>query len=309
MKHLFIVNPIAGGRDKSEEVRALAEEVFAGRGGGGYELYVTKAPMDACDKLKSLADDGEEYRVYACGGDGTFNECVCGAAKVENIAVCPFPTGTGNDFCRMFGEEKELFKDLEAILDGSIREIDLIDCNGRYSANICSVGVDARVGINVHKYSKLPIIGGAAGYVISALVEIFKGINTAMKIKTGDYEYEGESALVCVCNGRYYGGGFKPSLTAMPDDGMLDILIARKINLLQFAMLIGKYASGRAKELTKHIKFIEGSEISIEFEEENVVNIDGEAMYTKRADIKIVPASLRLIVPAGMSFFDNVTKI
>ena len=66
-------------------------------------------------------------RIYACGGDGTFNECVCGAAGLDNVAVCPFPTGTGNDFCRMFGEEKDMFRDLDALLRGSEHPIDLID--------------------------------------------------------------------------------------------------------------------------------------------------------------------------------------
>ena len=169
MKHLFIVNPTAGGKDSTAEVREKVERAFQGRG-EEYEIYVTKAPMDAPEKIKAEAASGRHLRVYACGGDGTFNECVCGAARLENVAVCPFPTGTGNDFCRMFGEEKDMFRDLEALLEGSEHPIDLIDCNGRYSANICSVGIDARIGTSVHKYSKLPVIGGAAGYVVSLIV-------------------------------------------------------------------------------------------------------------------------------------------
>ena len=130
MKHLFIVNPIAGGKDKSAEVRAKVESAFRTRA-DSYEVYVTKAPMDAVDKIRREAASGEELRVYACGGDGTFNECVNGAALLPNVAVCPFPTGTGNDFCRTFGAEQELFRDLDAILDGDVHPIDLIDCNGR----------------------------------------------------------------------------------------------------------------------------------------------------------------------------------
>ena len=103
MKHLFIVNPTAGGKDKTELVRRRVEEVFAGRE-VSYEIYVTKAAMDAPGKIRRAAESGEALRVYACGGDGTFNECVCGAAGLANVAVCPYPTGTGNDFCRMFGD-------------------------------------------------------------------------------------------------------------------------------------------------------------------------------------------------------------
>ena len=305
MKHLFIVNPVAGGRDKTEEVRQKAEAAFRGRE-DEFEIYVTKAPMDAAEKIRQAAEQAEHLRVYACGGDGTFNECVCGAALRENVAVCPFPTGTGNDFCRMFGEEKELFRDLDAVLNGTERPIDLIECNGRYSANICSVGIDARIGTEVHKYSKIPLIGGATGYVVSAAVNMFKGIATRMKLRCGDFQRDERFSLICACNGRFYGGGFNPSLHARPDDGIMDIFVAKKVNLLQFAALIGKYASGRADEMPRYITHLRsGDSLEIEFEGEDVVNVDGEALYAHKVVMRMVPGGLRLIVPRGMRFFDD----
>ena len=64
--------------------------------------------MDAVreDKVRRRRTRGD-LRVYACGGDGTLNECVNGAALLPNVAVTHFPCGTGNDFIRMFGDEKE----------------------------------------------------------------------------------------------------------------------------------------------------------------------------------------------------------
>ena len=304
MRHLFIVNPTAGGKDRTEDVRARVEEAFRSRS-GNYEIYVTRAPMDAVDKIRKEAASGEELRVYACGGDGTFNECVNGGALQENVAVCPFPTGTGNDFCRMFGEEKDLFRDLDALLDGSVHPIDLIDCNGRYGANICSVGIDARIGTSVHKYSKLPLIGGATGYVVSAVVNVFHGIARPMRIRCGELLIEGECSLACACNGQYYGGGFHPSLTARPDDGELDMFIAKKVSLLQFARLIGKYAAGRAAEMPKYVTHVQGAEMEITFQNEDVVNVDGEALFTDHVTMRLVPGALKLLVPQGMRFFEN----
>ena len=89
MKHLFIVNPVAGGSDKSGEVRARVREAFQSRQ-EPYEIYVTRGPMDAARKIREEAESGERLRVYACGGDGTFNECVCGAARKAGIRrSCP----------------------------------------------------------------------------------------------------------------------------------------------------------------------------------------------------------------------------
>ena len=304
MKHLFIVNPTAGGKDKTELVRRRAEEVFAGRG-EEYEIYVTRAAMDAPGKIRQAAAAGEPLRVYACGGDGTFNECVCGAAGLDNVAVCPYPTGTGNDFCRMFGEEKDLYRDLAALVEGSEHPIDLIECNGRYCANICSVGIDARIGTDVHTYSKLPLIGGATGYVVSAVVNVLRGITRQMRIRSGAFCAEGENTLVCACNGRFYGGGFNPSTTARPDDGILDVFIVKKVSLLTLARLIGQYAAGRADNYPEYITHLRTDRVEIAFEEENVVNIDGEAIFAREVKMQLVPGAVKLVVPRGMRFFEE----
>lgn len=92
MKHLFIVNPVAGGKDRREYVAEQARRALEGSE-DAYELYVTTAPMDACVKIAAEAASGEELRVYACGGDGTLNECVNGAAGRSNVAVTHFPCG------------------------------------------------------------------------------------------------------------------------------------------------------------------------------------------------------------------------
>ena len=304
MKHLFIVNPVAGGKDSTEAVRQKVEAAFQNRT-DEYEIYVTKGPMDAPEKIRAEAKVCEHLRVYACGGDGTFNECVNGAAGLPNVAAAPFPTGTGNDFCRMFGEEKDCFRDLEALLDGWEHPIDLIDCNGRWCGNICSVGIDARIGTDVHKYSRIPLIGGAGGYVVSLLVNVFKGIATEMQVRCGDYSADGGHSLVCACNGRYYGGGFNPSLDARPDDGDLDIYVVKKVNLLQLASQIGKFASGRSDEAPQFITHLHGTEVEIQLDKPDVVNIDGEGMVTDSIRWTLVPGALRLIVPVTLHFFDD----
>lgn len=304
MKHLFIVNPTAGGKDHTGEVRARVSEAFKNRS-DDYEIYVTKAAMDAPGKIREEAAHCDHLRVYACGGDGTFNECVCGAAHLSNVAVCPFPTGTGNDFCRMFGEDKELFRNIDALLEGFETPIDLIDCNGRYSANICSVGIDARIGTSVHKYSKLPIIGGAGGYIISVIVNVFKGISQHMKVKAGGFAADGEHTLICACNGRYYGGGFNPTTTARPDDGVMDIFVVKKVSILQVASLIGKYASGRIDEVPEFAAHLYGDELEIVFDKKSVINVDGEALYSDRVKMKLVPGAANLIVPKGLRFFED----
>ncbi|MCQ2558395.1 MAG: diacylglycerol kinase family lipid kinase [Oscillospiraceae bacterium] len=304
MKHLFIVNPTAGGKDRTEEVRAAVQAEFAGKE-DSFEVYTTTAPLDATDKVRTACASGEEMRIYSCGGDGTFNECVSGAVGAANVAVCPWPLGTGNDFVRMFGQEGDLYRNLSALVNGSVRPIDVIRCNERYSVNICSAGIDARIGVNVHNYSHLPLVGGSFAYIISVVVEAIRGINQKMKITHINGTEENEYALVCVCNGRFYGGGFNPSLNAMPDDGILDVYIIKKVNLLQLVQLIGKYAAGKADELPEFVTHLRTDHITLEFDEETVLQVDGEALHTAKAEMQLAPKALNLIVPQGMKFFDG----
>ena len=178
MKHLFIVNPIAGGKkNRHEETISLINEVMA-ENGGEYEIYITKGPLDACRKIEAEAESGETIRVYSCGGDGTFNECVNAAAGRKNVAVTSYPCGTGNDFIRTFEDEAALFRDMRELVQGTEIPIDIIRCNDRYSANICSVGLDARIAADAHKYSHIPVIGGATCYVVSLLANIIKASHT-----------------------------------------------------------------------------------------------------------------------------------
>ena len=307
MKHLFIVNPAAGGKDSTDHVSARVAQYFSGKE-GDFEIYTTKAPMDAVKKIEYEAQLCDELRVYACGGDGTLNECVCGAAGYGNVAVTHFPTGTGNDFIKCFGEEKERFRDLDSLINGEVRPVDLIDCNGRKSINICSVGIDARIGVDVHKYSKVPLIGGAAGYVTSLAVNFFKGINESLRVICNGKLYYGDMALVCACNGSFYGGGFHPVPEARPDDGIIDFLIVRDITRATLLKVVGKYAKGLYADFPQYITHIQGTSMEIESEKEIVVNVDGEAIYAKKISLKLIPGGVNFVFPANMAFFEQKTE-
>ena len=304
MNHLFIVNPIAGGRDQTEHIYAQALSAFSARP-DSFEIYTTVTPLDATKKVRQLAESGEEWYIYACGGDGTFHECINGAAGFENISVAPIPTGTGNDFCRMFGPQQELYLDFPALVSGVPHKIDLIDVNGHLCAGIASVGIDARVGTNVHSYTHLPFCKGPGAYIASAAVEILKGLTRKMKVTCGKFSYDGDVTLCCVCNGRYYGGGFNPSSNAMPDDGILDIYFVRKMNLIQVVSAIGEYAKGRAEDFPEYITHLRGDSVTITFEDRDVINADGETILADRAIFRIIPQALNLIIPKGMTFFQK----
>jgi diacylglycerol kinase family enzyme len=79
MKHLFIINPAAGSRDRTAYYTEQIEKICAPRG-LTYRIEVSKAPGDCTRITREAAQTGEEVRIYACGGDGTLNEVAAGAA-------------------------------------------------------------------------------------------------------------------------------------------------------------------------------------------------------------------------------------
>jgi len=306
MKHLFIINPMAGGKkNKLEETERVVNK-FVDTLNDPYEIYLTTEPMDACHKVIKEADSADELRVYACGGDGTLNECVNGAANRKNVAVTHYPCGTGNDFLKTFGKDNvKLFNDFQALSTGTVRTLDLIDCGGRYGINICSVGIDARIGTDVHKYSGIPLIGGATGYVVSLLVNVIKGVTQKFRVTTGDIVIDKKITLVCICNGRFYGGGFNPVPDAIPDDGILDCLIVEPVSRFKVAQIVGRYSKGRFSEFPEVFTHIRGNGMDIEGDREFVVNVDGEAIYRKKVSFKLISNGIKFIFPSKMQYFNE----
>ena len=304
MKHLFVLNPVAGGVRRNHKETHDRIDTFMARTGEAYEIYETVAPMDAAEKVKREAICGRQLRVYACGGDGTLSECVHGGAGYSNVSVTHYPCGTGNDFIKTFGEDTELFWDLDALINGFSYPLDIIDVNGRRCLNIASVGIDARIGTDVHKYSRLPVIGGSAGYVTSLVVNFIKGINQNMRITGEGRSFCGKSALMCACNGRFYGGGFNPVPTAQPDDGLLDFLVVGKVSRLKAAALLGKYSRGEYEKLPELITHFQGRRLTVESDTEFCVNIDGEILRTKAAHMRLVPKGVNFVFPKGTRFFE-----
>ena len=307
MKHLFIINPAAGKRDRSEEYSEQIRRVCTERG-LDFEIACSQKQGDCREIARRAAESGGEVRLYACGGDGTLNEVDNGAAGFDNAAVTHFPCGSGNDMIKMF-DQTEPFFHLERLLDCDEAYFDLIRCNGVYAINILSMGLDARVGTEIAKYKRLPLVTGSGAYVISLIVNLLKGLSQRFVIHMdGRPLADGRHTLVCVCNGRWYGGGYNPVPEAEPDDGLLDVLVVKKVGLLKASSLLGRYQVGRYAELPDYITHYQCRSLTIGCDRRSVVNIDGEAIFTTQAEIEIVPHAIRFFYPKGLHYESGKTE-
>lgn len=298
MKHLFIINPAAGQKDRTKQTSA---EIHAFCQGLDYRIEVSQAPGECARLAREAAETGEEIRIYACGGDGTLNEVVAGAVGHPNAAVTVYSSGSGNDFVKIFNDPKAFFS-LERLLDAQETTFDLIRCNEDYSLNICSVGLDARIGTDVASYKRLPLLQGFRAYAASAVVNIIKGIAEHYVVEVDGEVFDAEQTFVCACNGRFYGGGFNPVPEADPQDGLLDVLLVKKVSRLQVSTLIGKYKNGRYKELSDLVEHRRTDRLVIHCDKPTPVNLDGEVRFHKDVEIRIADEKIRFFYPKGLTW-------
>ena len=171
MKHCFILNPAAGKTDRTAELRKKITALCEARG-LDYAIAVSRAPGQCETLAREMAQRGEPCRIYACGGDGTLNEVVNGAAGFPNCAVTHYPMGSGNDFIKA-SSDPAAFGDLEKLLDPDERVFDLIQVNDRLGIDICSIGIDARIGTDVGKYKRIPLLSGVGRKVVSVVLDVY----------------------------------------------------------------------------------------------------------------------------------------
>ena len=300
MRHLFIINPAAGSRNQTELYRKQIAEVCE-KHGLEYSIRVSGAPGRCCKIAREAAETGKEYRIYACGGDGTLNEVVNGAAGFDNVAVTTFACGSGNDFARMFSNPPA-FRDLEQLLDAQEAEFDLIRCNDDYSLNICSVGFDARIGTDVSRYKRIPLLHGFRAYAASTVVNTIKGIKEHFVIDINGETIDGLQTLICACNGRYYGGGFNPVPEADPTDGMMEVLVVTGVSRLQVAQVVGKYKDGKYKDYPHLIRHFRTDHLTIHCDHPTPINLDGELRTAQTIDLRICDKKIRFFYPKSVTW-------
>ncbi len=302
-KHLFIINPVAG---KTNSFDSLSRKIHDAMScldpvTNPVEIKTTAAKGDAGVFTKAAADDADEVRVYACGGDGTINEVVSAAVGLENVSVCPVPVGSGNDFVRCFdGYEREDFLDIDACMRGESIPCDVMRAGDYYSVNIISVGLDAVVGARQKNFKRIPGISGGMAYKVALALSFM----TAMKNKIS-FEIDGvpfdvgsENITLAVAgNGKWYGGGFKATPYADISDGLMDFVTIRTISRLEFLKYVSIYKKGEHIEKMPFVKYVRCKKIKMLSDKPIIIQFDGEVHKIQNPEIEIIPAATRIILP------------
>ena len=294
IRNVFIINGFAGKKKVQQDIIGQIKEIMKTDDSVSY-IY-TKGANHATEIARAEAEKGDKVRLYFCGGDGTLNEGLNGAAGFDNVDIGCVPCGTGNDYIKEFPSNG--YSDIKAQLNGESHTVDLVKVGGRYSMNICSVGMDAEVAAKVSAFKKLPLIRGTGAYIAALLYCFLYKIKFDLTIQIDDNEpFSGTYLFTVAANAKYYGGGFFPIPAAKADDGELNFLTIKTTGRAKILSLLPIYKQGRAAELTDLARFYSGKKMKVSSKEMFTVNLDGECFSANEVEFEILPRAARFIIP------------
>ena len=264
----------------------------------GENYYTTDVGDARRYTAERCASDPDVLWFCVYGGDGTVNEVVSGildADAGDRTYVSVVPVGTGNDFVRS----------LTAAEDEAV-SVDVITCNGHYAVNMINIGFDCNVVASTAKKKKLPLVKGTAAYILGVVDVLSHKMGQTMKITMTDehdteHVIEREVLLCAVANASFCGGGFCAAPSAKYDDGIVDLLIIRKVSRMKFVSLVGGYRAGThiledgsvSAKYRDIIDYYRCRKITIEGLER--VCVDGEIEDCCEAEIGVLPRAVRFL--------------
>lgn len=300
-----LVNPNAGtrkGLKDWDKIRMLLEEA-----GIPHQFIFTKHKEHAISLTTRNIKKG--YRKFIIvGGDGTLNEVVNGIFFQKNVPTIEFtvgmiPVGTGNDWCRMFNIPFKYKEAIKIIAQNNtfIQDIGKVTYHnsnkpkGRYFINVAGMGYDAVVAAKTNS-DKAKGRGGPMVYLKNLFTSLLFYKHSNIEVYINDEKEpckcKAFSMGVGIC--KYNGGGMKQLPNAIPDDGLLDMTLIKKLGKLSVLKEISHLYDGSfinhpkvATYTGKKIKITSAPSISLE--------ADGESLGHSPFVFEIIPKCLRVV--------------
>ncbi|AEF82185.1 diacylglycerol/lipid kinase family protein [Leadbettera azotonutricia] len=320
-KHLFIINPKSFPKKrKLQQVIAAIDAYFTGRKAGNlpredFFIHIEEFPRDSIIVIRKYMQNLEKetaLRVYSIGGDGTSFCCLNGIMGLPNTDLAIMPHGTGNDFVRNFGEEHIAeFRDITLQTGAKGIPTDIIHCGDNYALSYCTIGMESAVIIGIQPWNKqFEKIRRRFNWINSAFI-ILGAIQVAFNkavinqyytINADGEDLSGSYALLNIANGPCYGIDKNAVITAVPDDGFLDMLLLKSISPLRILLMMGPYLKGEFAKYPKYFIWRRIKKVSINSESPLFVNMDGEAFFDSELTCEVVPGAVNIAAPNGLSY-------
>ena len=223
-KCLLIVNPIAGGNDKTELV-ATAREYALNESVELVEYDTTGKDDEAA--IKKLYKEHKPERILVAGGDGTI-KMVAEAAQRHDVTIGILPAGSANGLSVDLQLPTDLQQMLKIAFHGDHMEMDMVSINGKKSLHLSDIGLNAELIKNYEAGS----VRGKWGYALQA-INTLVGSEPPFHavIKANGKTIEAEARMVVIANTQKYGTGVTINPVGIMDDGKFEIVILKNLDI------------------------------------------------------------------------------
>jgi len=299
---LILANPTAGGGLACEALPRLQR--FAQAKKWNAEFRSAGSSEEFAQIAREEAAAGRE-RIFALGGDGTFQALLNAVAGNTNISIGVLPAGGGNDLASALGLPLDAVRAAEMILTlGEAVPLDAArvhtgDGAERLYMGGGGVGLDAeaaRFASGVYRRMR-----GRSRYLLSAIRALgtFRGIHVRVSLEGAEQtSLEGTALVLGVLNTPSYGGGVRLAPKARLEDGRLDLVLLENLSALEIARLLPRMAaSGEIR--TERIHRHRVTRARIETEPPCAFHADGEIVGMTPVEIAVVPQAMRVWRPRG----------
>lgn len=270
-----------------------------------YELHIVRRPGEGVETARMLCQNGIRHLV-AAGGDGTINEVVNGiftaGVDTREVWMAVLPLGRGNDWVRTHHYPKAIEEVMEAWRDGHFLQHDIgkvtSRANGkgynRYFINIAGFGFDADVIYDVTHNP--PHLFGLNVYKLSLVKSLFSHKPTAIQVSAEeDFDFNGEVFMVIAAICQYNGGGIREAKYAVPDDGLLDLIVIPKMSIPKVLIHLKDMTSGAHIDTIEGIQIVKTREADITSDRLFRGEVEGELLTPGNYHLELLPNALNVL--------------
>lgn len=287
----LVVNPT-----KVDDLDALVRQVSeacARHGLPGPTVYETTPQEAGQGQARQAVADGAEL-VLTAGGDGTVQAVCCGL-NGTGVPLGILPWGTGNLLARNLEIPLDAAKALEVALGGRDRVLDLGqahvgDTEATCFAVMAGLGFDAQMMVDAPE--KLKATVGWPAYLVSGLKHLRDDPVLAEVVLDGGAPVRRKVRGVVIGNVGNLQGGVSLLPGAVPDDGVLDVVLLAPSRLLDWGRLVGRLLS-RSKREDLTVTRYTARTVEVRMSVATQAQLDGEPLGAVRTmAVEVLPGAL-----------------
>jgi len=309
-KWLVVVNPKASVGKAEKDWPEIKQMLIDA--GIEFDDILTEYPRHAIEIVRNAIVEQGYRKFISVGGDGTNNEVINGiftqdVVPTTEITMAALPIGTGNDWCRTFGIPMEYEEVIKIIKTGYTFAHDIGkltyyndgDSKIRYFLNAAGTGLDEMVCSSTN-LMKQQGKSGTIRYLISLVKCIFKYKITHIQLTIDDELVFDDYILnLSIGNCRFNGGGMMTMPNAIPNDGLFDVTVIKKVSIFKFAANVKNVYDGTFINKIDEVKTFRGKRIHIVSIPPHslLVETEGENLNNSPFDFEMLPRAINMVIP------------